>query len=390
VLIGAPLTDVKITLVAGRAHLKHTEGGDFRQATYRAVRQGLMKAKSVILEPTFDFLIEVPSDYLGRAMTDITNMHGTASAPEFDGTTALLRGNCPVATMRSYASEIRAYTRGEGRITLAVGPYAPCHNPDEVMAKRNYDPELDERNPAGSVFCKGGAGYAVHWSEADSLMHINDFGAPKETAPETVEVKVAKKVDYRGTVEEDKELMRIFESTYGKIKPRRVSEKTENAAPTQEKRERPKKIKPRGEDYVIIDGYNFIFAIDEMRKIAESDFARARDVLVRMMCDYSAFKGCRVIVVYDAYKRVGGEGSSEEFGAVTVVYTKESQTADTYIERTTYEISDDHTVRVVTSDYEEQLVVLGSGGLRVSAKEFYSEIKETTRLIAETIENYMK
>ena len=390
VLLGAPLTDVKITLTAGRAHLKHTEGGDFRQATYRAVRQGLMKAESVILEPTFDFLIEVPSDYLGRAMTDITNMHGTASAPEFDGTTALLRGNCPVATMRSYASEIRAYTRGEGRITLAVGPYAPCHNPDVVMAKRNYDPELDERNPAGSVFCKGGAGYAVHWSEADSLMHINDFGAPKETAPETVEVKVAKKVDYRGTVEEDKELMRIFESTYGKIKPRRVSEKTENAAPTQEKRERPKKIKPRGEDYVIIDGYNFIFAIDEMRKIAESDFARARDVLVRMMCDYSAFKGCRVIVVYDAYKRVGGEGSSEEFGAVTVVYTKESQTADTYIERTTYEISDDHTVRVVTSDYEEQLVVLGSGGLRVSAKEFYSEIKETTRLIAETIENYMK
>lgn len=390
VLIGAPLTDVKITLTAGRAHLKHTEGGDFRQATYRAVRQGLMKAESLILEPTFDFLIEVPSEYLGRAMTDITNMHGTSSAPEFDGTTALLRGNCPVATMRSYASEIRAYTRGEGRITLAVGPYAPCHNPDEVMAKRNYDPELDERNPAGSVFCKGGAGYAVHWSEADLLMHINDFGAPKETHEETVTVKVAKKLDYHGTVEEDKELMRIFESTYGKIKPRRVSEKTENSAPAQEKRERPKKPKPRGEEYVIIDGYNFIFAIDEMRKIAESDFARARDVLVRMMCDYSSFRGCRVIVVFDAYKRVGGGGSIEESGAVTVVYTKESQTADAYIERTTYEIADEHTVRVVTSDYEEQLVVLGSGGLRVSAKEFYAEIKETTRLIAETIENYMK
>lgn len=390
VLLGAPLTDVKITLTAGRAHLKHTEGGDFRQATYRAVRQGLMKAESVILEPTFDFLIEVPTEYLGRAMTDITNMHGTASAPEFDGDTALLRGNCPVATMRSYASEIRAYTKGEGKITLAVGPYAPCHNPSEVMEKRNYDPELDERNPAGSVFCKGGAGYAVHWSEADSLMHINDFGAPKETAEETVTVKVAKKVDYRGTVEEDKELMRIFESTYGKVKPRRVSEKTENAAPSQEKRERPKKFKPRGEEYVIIDGYNFIFAIDEMRKIAESDFARARDVLVRMMCDYSSFRGCRVIVVFDAYKRVGGGGSVEESGAVTVVYTKESQTADTYIERTTYEIANEHTVRVVTSDYEEQLVVLGSGGLRVSAKEFYTEIKETTRLIAETIENYMK
>ncbi len=390
VLLGAPLTDVKITLTAGRAHLKHTEGGDFRQATYRAVRQGLMKAESVILEPTFDFVIEVPSEYLGRAMNDITNMHGTTEAPEISESAALLRGNCPVATMRSYASELRAYTRGEGRLTLAVGPYAPCHNPDEVIAARGYDPELDERNPAGSVFCKGGAGYAVHWSEADQLMHINDFGAPKETSEEVTVVRSVKKTDYRGTVEEDKELMRIFESTYGKIKPRRVSEKTENAAPKQEKRERPKKLKPRGEEYVIIDGYNFIFAIDEMRRIAESDFARARDVLTRIMCDYSAFRGCRVIVVFDAYKRGGGEGSVEECGAVTVVYTKESQTADTYIERTTYEISDEHTVRVVTSDYEEQLVVLGSGGLRVSAKEFYTEIKETTRLIAETIESYMK
>ena len=292
--------------------------------------------------------------------------------------------------MRSYASEIRAYTRGEGRLTLAVGPYAPCHNPGEVMEKRKYDPELDERNPAGSVFCKGGAGYAVHWSEADSLMHINDFGAPKESVEEDTVVRVAKKLDYHGTVEEDKELIRIFESTYGKIKPRRVSEKTENAAPKQEKRERPKKLKPRGEEYVIIDGYNFIFAVDEMRKIAESDLSRARDVLVRLMCDYSSFRGCRVIVVYDAYKRTGGGGSVEECGAVTVVYTKEKQTADAYIERTTYEISDEHTVRVVTSDYEEQLVVLGSGGLRVSSKEFYAEIKETTRLIAETIESYFK
>ena len=390
VLIGAPLTDVKITLTAGRAHLKHTEGGDFRQATYRAVRQGLMKAASLILEPTFDFVMEIPSECLGRAMNDITNMHGTTEAPDITPTSAILRGSCPVATMRSYASVLRAYTRGEGKLTLAVGAYAPCHNPDEVIAARGYDPDLDERNPAGSVFCKGGAGYAVHWSEADSLMHVNDFGAPKETVEEAPVVKAVKKVDYRGTVEEDKELMRIFESTYGKIKPRRVSEKTENAAPKTEHREKPKKFKPKGEEYVIIDGYNFIFAIDELRRISESDFARSRDVLTRIMCDYAAFRGCRVIIVFDAYKRVGGEGSVEECGAVTVVYTKESQTADTYIERTTYEISDDHTVRVVTSDYEEQLVVLGSGGLRVSAREFYREIIETTRLIAETIESYMK
>ena len=393
VLTGAPLTDVKITLTAGKAHLKHTEGGDFRQATYRAIRQGLMKAESVLLEPTFDFVIEVPTENLGRAMTDITNMYGHAEAPEIDGDTATLRGSCPVATMRSYATEVRAYTRGEGRITLAVGAYAPCHNPEEVIAKRGYNAELDERNPAGSVFCKGGAGYAVPWYEADSLMHINDFGAPKESAEvPDAPVRVAKKLDYHGTVEEDKELMRIFESTYGKIKPRRVSERQENSAPSpaKERREKPRKPIKRGEEYVIIDGYNFIFAIDEMRRIAESDFARARDVLVRMMCDYSSFRGCRVIVVFDAYKRAGGEGSVEECGAVTVVYTKESQTADAFIERTTYEIADEHTVRVVTSDFEEQLVVLGSGGLRVTAAEFYSEIKETTRLIRETIEGYMK
>lgn len=386
VLTRSPLTDVKITLTAGKAHLKHTEGGDFRQATYRAIRQGLMKGESVLLEPTFDFHVELPMENLGRLMTDISSMQGTASAPEFVGDTAILEGNCPVATMRSYAGELRAYTRGEGKITLTVGPYKPCHNTLEVVERIGYNPDLDDRNPAGSVFCKGGSGYAVPWNEADELMHITDTGVPKEVAEVTETVRVAKKLDYHGTVEEDKELMRIFESTYGKIKPRKISEKTENSAPTESKRERPKKMKPRGEEYIIIDGYNFLFAIDEMRKMAESDMARARDVLARMMCDYAAFRRCRVIIVFDAYNRTGGEGSVTELGAVSVVYTKESQTADAYIERTTYEISGEHSVRVVTSDYQEQLVILGNGGLRVSAREFYGELTETVKAIREKIE----
>lgn len=389
VLIGAPLTDVKITLTAGKAHLKHTEGGDFRQATYRAIRQGLMKAESVLLEPTFDFHIELPRDNLGRLMNDITSMHGSSMPPEINEQTAILRGSCPVATMRSYAAELRAYTRGEGRIALTVGPYMPCHNTEEVMARRGYNPELDERNPAGSVFCKGGSGHAVPWDEADAMMHITPTGVAREVAEATEPVRVARKLDYRGTVEEDKELMRIFESTYGKVKKRSAPDRRENAAPTVEKKEKPKKPKPRGEEYVIIDGYNFIFAIDSLRRAAESDLARARDVLTRLMCDYAAFRKCRVIIAFDAYKRRGGEGSVEEIGPVTVVYTRECQTADSYIERTTYQIADSHSVRVVTSDYQEQLVILGSGGLRVSAREFYQEILETLKLIREKIDGYM-
>lgn len=389
VLTGSPLTDVKITLTAGRAHLKHTEGGDFRQATYRAIRQALMKSKRVLLEPTFDFRMEIPRDCLGRAMLDVTNMGGVCSSPEFEGDTAILDGSCPVSTMRSYATELRAYTRGEGRLALSVGAYAPCHNADEVISARGYDPLLDERNPAGSVFCKGGAGYAVPWDEADALMHITETGEPKvQTAEAPNEPFIVKKTDYHGTVEQDKELMRIFERTYGAIKPRRVAERVENSADTQQKPKRPPKLRKKGEDYIIIDGYNFIFANDELRKIAESDISRARDTVIRMMCDYTSFHRCRSLIVFDAYKRTGGEGSVEEIGAVSVVYTKEKQTADSFIEKTTYDISDEHTVRVVTSDMQEQLVILGSGGLRVSAVEFYGELTSTLGLIRETIESF--
>lgn len=385
VLTGAPITDMKITLTAGKAHQKHTEGGDFRQATYRAIRQGLMKAKSVLLEPTFDFRMEIPIDNLGRAMTDVTAMFGKCDPPEIFESTAILTGYCPVATMRSYATELRAYTRGEGKLTMTVGDYMPCHNAEEVIAKAEYNPALDERNTPNSVFCKQGSGYVVPWDEADELMHISPDGSENTVLEERA--FRAQKTEYKGTAAEDKELMRIFENTYGKIKQRVAAEKTENSAETPEKQEKPRKQKPRGDDYLIIDGYNFIFASDEFRKLASSDISLARDTLTRIMCDYSAFKRVKVIIVFDAYKRKGGEGSVETLGNVSVVYTKEAETADAYIEKATHDMAAKNRVRVVTSDMQEQLIILGSGGLRVSASEFTKELALTDAEIKEAISN---
>lgn len=386
VLTGSPLTDVKITLTAGKAHQKHTEGGDFRQATYRAIRQGLMKAKSVLLEPTFDFKIELPTEYLGKAMNDISAMNGKADPPQIFENTATLTGSCPVATMRSYATELRAYTRGVGKIALTVGKYAPCHNAEEVIEKLGYNPELDERNTPNSVFCKAGSGYVVPWYEADEAMHLSSDDGNENTILEERAFK-ASKVVYKGTAEEDKELMRIFESTYGKIKPRKISEKTENEA---EKSDAPKKTKrqrERGDNYLIIDGYNFIFANEEFKRLANADISLARDTLTRIMCDYSVFRRCKVIIVFDAYKRKGGEGSTEKCGEVTVVYTREAQTADAFIEKTSHDLAQKNTVRVVTSDMQEQLIVLGSGGLRVSAAEFMKEINMTDKEIKQAIQS---
>ena len=385
VLTGSPLTDVKITLTAGKAHQKHTEGGDFRQATYRAIRQGLMKARSVLLEPTFDFRIELPTECLGRAMNDISAMSGKTDPPEIFGNTSVLIGNCPVATMRSYATELRAYTRGEGKITVSVGKYTHCHNADEIIERIGYNAELDERNTPNSVFCKAGSGYVVPWQEADEAMHVSAEEGSQNTIYEERAFK-ATKVTYKGTAEEDKELMRIFESTYGKIKPRKVSEKTENSSAADISQKPTKKLKPRKDDYLIIDGYNFIFAIDDFRKLANTDISLARDTLTRIMCDYSAFRRCKVIIVFDAYKRKGGEGCVEKCGEVRVVYTKEAEAADSYIEKTTHSMAKEHNVRVVTSDMQEQLIVLGSGGLRVSALEFMKEINMTEKEIRDTIE----
>lgn len=380
VLTGSPLTDVRITLTAGRAHLKHTEGGDFRKATFRALRQGLRKGVSVLLEPMFDFRIELPQISLGRAMSDVTvKLHGAVLDTQINGELATLEGRAPVATMRSYPTELRAYTSGAGKIVMTPAGYAPCHNTDEVIELMNYDPDLDERNSADSVFCKNGSGYVVPWYEADALMHVSPDGIRRDVIeadePEGTQTQptAKKKSAYLDGVAEDKELMRIFEATYGKVKPRRFNEKTVNEASVK-KDEKPRKAKPRKEEYLIIDGYNLIFAWDDLRRMAENDIALARDALIRIACNYSAMKKCRVIVAFDAYKRKGADRELEEIGGVSVIYTKEAQTADAYIEKTTYEIASEHFVRVVTSDMQEQFVILGNGAYRVSPREFKAEL----------------
>lgn len=385
VLTGSPLTDVKITLIAGRAHQKHTEGGDFRQATYRAIRQGLMKAKSVLLEPTFNFRIELPQEYLGRAIMNVEEMGGVANPPEFTESYAILTGNCPVYTMRSYATALRAFTRGEGRLTLEIGPYKPCHNAEEIIESRAYNPETDERNTPNSVFCAGGSGYVVSWREADEMMHLGTSDSREETVLLCRAVRQTK-TTYESSAAEDKALMDIFEATYGKIKPRKISEKTENSAPA-EKREKPRKEKPKDDLYIIIDGYNLIFGWDFLRGYAEKDISLARDILTRLMCSYSAYKKCKVIIVFDAYKRSENEGSTERLGEVKVVYTRERETADSYIEKTVATLAERNTVRVVTNDRHEQMMVLGSGALRVSAREFASEMATFSDEIKEITES---
>ncbi len=389
VLIGAPLTDVKITLIAGRAHRNHTSGGDFRQATYRAIRQGLRKAGTVILEPTFDFRLELPSEYLGRALNDITNMRGRVDAPEINGATAALTGSCPVETMRSYSSTVRAYTRGEGKLILSPGKYQPTEDAERIAAEIGYDIERDERQTADSVFCKGGSGYTVPWYEADELMHIESREIKEDGdngREPSARVSVAR---YTGSAEEDKELLRIFEATYGKIKRKSYTERRENAA-TDAPKEKRTKPKEKGEEYVIIDGYNVIYDWDELRPSEKIDYSLSRELLIRMISSYAAFRRCRAIIVFDAHMVKDGKGSTEKYGNLTVVYTKERQTADTYIERATYELAAKSTVRVVTSDLEEQYIILGNGALRVSAREFRRELSSAELEMQEIIEKYGK
>ena len=371
-LLGAPLTDVRITLVRGKAHLKHTQGGDFRQATYRAVRQGVRSAEGIILEPTFDFTMELPEASVGRALTDIATMGGTVKSHTVEDGRTVLVGNAPVVCLRSYPTTLRAYTKGEGRISLAVGPYAPCHNPEEVIAARGYDPDLDERHTADSVFCKAGSGYAVPWFEAKEMMHLEtERSAEADAAEESTAAFVQKK---REDVTE-KEWVEIFERTYGKIKPRTVSERKVNAAPTEQKK-KPRNPLPPKEEFLVLDGYNVIFAMSSLRKLAEGDIGDAREALIRAVCNLAAMKKCRALIVFDAYRRKDGVGSEEQIGPVTVVYTKERQTADAFIEKTTYHMADHYRVRVVSSDKDEQFVILGHGALRVSVREFEKELSD--------------
>ena len=379
VLTGSPLTDVKITLIAGRAHLKHTEGGDFRQATYRAVRQGLMLAKSQLLEPWYAFRLEVPAENIGRAMSDIQRMEGTFDPPESREETAVLTGFAPVSTMRSYPMEVVSYTRGRGHLSLTLDGYRPCHNAQEVIAAIGYEPEHDLDNPADSVFCAHGAGFVVPWDQVRSHMHV-DSGWGKSTRPEQeAAVPQRRAMAYRATLEEDAELLKIFERTYGPIKRDPLA-----AFRPVQKRERPDFAAEQWEiapEYLLVDGYNIIFAWDELNALSKESLDAARHKLMDILCNYQGFQKCVLILVFDAYRVPGSPGSIEQYHNIHVVYTKEAETADMFIERVTHEIGRNRRVRVATSDGMEQIIILGHGALRVSARMFHEEVQNVEKQI---------
>ena len=379
VLTGSPLTDVKITLIAGRAHLKHTEGGDFRQATYRAVRQGLMLAKSQLLEPWYAFRLEVPAENIGRAMSDIQRMEGTFDPPENGEETAVLTGFAPVSTMRSYPMEVVSYTRGRGHLSLTLDGYRPCHNAQEVIAAIGYEPEHDLDNPADSVFCAHGAGFVVPWDQVRSHMHV-DSGWGKSTRPEQeAAVPQRRAMAYRATLEEDAELLKIFERTYGPIKRDPLA-----AFRPVQKRERPDLAAEQWEiapEYLLVDGYNIIFAWDELNALSKESLDAARHKLMDILCNYQGFQKCVLILVFDAYRVPGSPGSIEQYHNIHVVYTKEAETADMFIERVTHEIGRNRRVRVATSDGMEQIIILGHGALRVSARMFHEEVQNVEKQI---------
>ena len=379
VLTGSPLTDVKITLIAGRAHLKHTEGGDFRQATYRAVRQGLMLAKSQLLEPWYAFRLEVPAENIGRAMSDIQRMEGTFDPPESGEETAVLTGFAPVSTMRSYPMEVVSYTRGRGHLSLTLDGYRPCHNAQEVIAAIGYEPEHDLDNPADSVFCAHGAGFVVPWDQVRSHMHV-DSGWGKSTRPEQeAAVPQRRAMAYRATLEEDAELLKIFERTYGPIKRDPLA-----AFRPVQKTERPDFAAEQWEiapEYLLVDGYNIIFAWDELNALAKESLDAARRKLMDILCNYQGYQKCVLILVFDAYRVPGSPGAIEQYHNIHVVYTKEAETADMFIERVTHEIGKSRRVRVATSDGMEQVIILGHGALRVSARMFHEEVQNVEKQI---------
>ena len=406
VLIGAPLTDVRITLAAGRAHQKHTEGGDFRQATYRAVRQGLRMAAAgdgvQLLEPWYDFTLELPADALGRAMADVQRMCGSFNAPETlpnSENTVRLTGCLPVATARGYAREVAAYTHGLGRWAVLPAGYDACHNTDEVLAAAGYDPDADTDNPADSVFCSHGAGYLVKWDEVPARAHVSSglerrLGAAP-AAGQTQEEDEAnarrrRASAYCGTLEQDKELLEIFERTYGKIKRRggvddakKAARAALHTAPAASVSAAPV---PAGPDYLLVDGYNVIFAWDALRRLADGSLDAARRRLMDILCNYAGYKRCVPILVFDAYKVRGGAREVEKYHNLYVVYTREAETADMYIERATHELAREHRTRVVSSDGAEQIIVMGHGALRVSARAFEEEVNAVEKEIREFLE----
>lgn len=394
VLTGAPITDMKITIVAGRAHLKHTEGGDFRQATYRAVRQGLKSAESVLLEPWYSFVLEVPSKQVGRAMSDIGQMNGSFEGPEAEDKQGMVRltGTAPASEMRDYQREVWAYTKGRGRITLTLKGYEPCHNAEEVIEEIGYDSERDVDNPTGSVFCAHGAGFLVKWDEVPEYMHIKeDFLAEKPgiEQDEVMAVQMGNHCNYSGgysfSYDDDPELLTIMEREFGskqKERDRYSSYRKQTVSTpvlhtTVIKENEPKK------EYLLVDGYNIIFAWEELNELAKASIDAARNKLMDILSNYQGFIGCTLILVFDAYKVKGNQGEVQKYHNIYVVYTKEAETADQYIEKTTHEIGRKYKVTVATSDALEQVIVMGQGAYRISARDFYEEVERTEKQIRE-------
>lgn len=404
ILTGSEITDIKITLIAGRAHQKHTEGGDFRQATYRAVRQGLCEAGCVLLEPYYAFRLEVPSENLGRAMADLDRMQGEFSAPEQDGSMALLTGTAPVSTMRNYQRDVISYTKGRGRLTLSLSGYEPCHNAEEVIAASGYDFDSDLQDPAGSVFCSHGAGFVVPWNEVKQYMHVESPLA-KQLAKEQQErelkeaderlkamaadVAAGSSSDSRGnggsslSFYDDKELQAIFTRTYGEPKRKLVSDydsrtviRAKNASPVKEKEE------PEDE-YLLVDGYNIIFAWDELSELAAVNIDAARYKLMDILSNYQGFRKICVIVVFDAYKVPGGVEKVQKYHNIHVVYTKEAETADQYIEKVAIRIGRRYRTTVATSDGVIQLIIRSQGCILWSARDFREEIERVGKPISE-------
>lgn len=394
VLTGAPITDMKITIVAGRAHLKHTEGGDFRQATYRAVRQGLKSAESLLLEPWYSFVLEVPSEQVGRAMSDIGQMNGSFEGPEAEDKQGMVRltGTAPASEMRDYQREVWAYTKGRGRITLTLKGYEPCHNAEEVIEEIGYDSERDVDNPTGSVFCAHGAGFLVNWDEVPEYMHIKEnFLAEKPgiEQDEVMAVQMGNHCNYSGgyssSYDDDPELLTIMEREFGsKQKERdRYSSYRKQTVSTPVRHTTVIKENEPKKEYLLVDGYNIIFAWEELNELAKASIDAARNKLMDILSNYQGFIGCTLILVFDAYKVKGNQGEVQKYHNIYVVYTKEAETADQYIEKTTHEIGRKYKVTVATSDALEQVIVMGQGAYRISARDFYEEVERTEKQIRE-------
>lgn len=415
VLAGMPITDMKITLTAGKAHLKHTEGGDFRQATYRAVRQGLMQAESVLLEPWYVFRLELPAEQVGRAMADVQKRYGTFEAPLMEGERAVLSGRAPVSEMLDYPAEVQSYTGGRGRLALRLEGYYPCHNQEEVLADIGYDSEGDVDNPSGSIFCSHGAGFFVPWDQVPDYMHIkekipditdsadgdeaNAFVRGKNEIMEEKKDARDSGVTYASSYIEDKELEAIFLREFGSKKQQedryRGYRKTSGrAADTSGNRSSSGSgtskysgaagtLSGRNEEkqYLLVDGYNIIFAWDFLKELAEVNLEAARGKLMDILCNYQGFSGVTLIVVFDAYKVKGNPGEIFKYHNIHVVYTKEAETADQYIEKTTHELGHKHQVTVATSDSLEQVIVMGQGARRLSASDFREEVEQAEQEI---------